>query len=85
MSGLCPSIHSDVLRKDISNFIIQPQKGKCNQRLYVVPNGILTRCLAFRCYATAKSLHVGGPASGNRVSSVVGGSDKSQRCGLINC
>ncbi|KAI3807993.1 hypothetical protein L1987_23933 [Smallanthus sonchifolius] len=78
MSGLCPSIHSDLLQKSIIKFFVQPQKGKCKPRLYVVPNG-MSRCLVFRCYATAKSLHVGGPASGNQVSSAVGGSAKSQR------
>ncbi|KAI3701796.1 hypothetical protein L6452_27147 [Arctium lappa] len=33
----------------------------------------------FRCYATTESLHVGGTTRGNQSSSVVSGSDKSQR------
>ncbi|KAJ0653471.1 putative tetratricopeptide-like helical domain superfamily, malT-like TPR region [Helianthus annuus] len=77
MSSLCPSIHSDLLQlqKGIVKFFNQPQKGKCNMRLYPVPNG----CSVFRCYTTTKSLHVGGPVNGNQVSSVVDGSEKSQR------
>ncbi|KAI3756941.1 hypothetical protein L6452_04473 [Arctium lappa] len=50
-------------------------------RLCVVPSGISlsSRCLMFRCYATTESLHVGGTTRENQASSVVSGSDKSQR------
>ncbi|KAJ9546142.1 hypothetical protein OSB04_025849 [Centaurea solstitialis] len=81
MSGLCRSIHSDLLQKNIIDFSLHPPKGKCNTRLYVVSNGISlsSRCLVFRCYATTESLHVGGTTRGSQASPVASGSDKSQR------
>ncbi|GJX46842.1 nephrocystin-3 isoform X2 [Tanacetum coccineum] len=82
MTGFCPRIHSDLLPKGIIHFSLHPPK-KCSARLYVVPSGITARCLAFKCYATTESLHVDGKTSGNLLSSVVGGPDKSQRCELI--
>ncbi|PWA51438.1 tetratricopeptide repeat (TPR)-like superfamily protein [Artemisia annua] len=81
MTGFCPSIHSDLLPKGIIHFSLHPPK-KCSTKLYVVPIGISARCLAFKCYATTESLHVGGQTRGNEVSSVVDGSDKSQRKSL---
>lgn len=83
MSSLSPSIHLDLLQKGIVSVSLHPAKGKCNKKLYVVPSGASIRCLVCRCYATTDSLHVGGTTSGNQVSSVVGGSDKSERCILL--
>lgn len=47
----------------------------------MVPSGISlsSRSLVFRCNATTESLHVGGTTRGNQASSVISGSDKSQR------
>ncbi|XP_076908510.1 uncharacterized protein LOC143565420 isoform X2 [Bidens hawaiensis] len=69
--GLCPSIiHSDLLHKGIVKYFIHPPKG--TSYLYLLPGGISTPCLGFRCYATtAKSLHVAAP--------LVAASDQSQR------
>ncbi|XP_071711330.1 uncharacterized protein [Rutidosis leptorrhynchoides] len=79
MSGFSISIHLNLLQKGIASVSLHPANGKCNVKLRVVAKRAFVRCLVCRCYATTKSLQVGGSTHKNQVSSVVGSSDESQR------